>query len=191
MNTSDFCVNLAVLSRIQESTMPPVPATIHNFWETWQLSPVVISMHICRVQLNDALIVKNSQLVLAQLGQAVASVVIQPHCARALLQGCTIILCCCSKVAKLAVGIASVAQSSQVCWTLLQNPAPLTILTTGTGPVTSCMLCGSNTSGLSSGCTNPGALNSESSLNIQMLGMAGLTCLPARQPCTVHTTHQF
>lgn len=83
----------------------------------------MVCMSISRVQLDDCLVVLDGRLVLAQLGQAVAPVVVQAHGAWALLQGRRVVLTGGTKLAQLAEGIPSVAQSRQICWGSLQHPA--------------------------------------------------------------------
>lgn len=73
-------------------------------------TPVVICMGIGGVQLDHPLVILDGRFVLAQLGQAVAPVVVQAHSARALLQGSSVVLAGSSKLAQLAEGIPSIAQ---------------------------------------------------------------------------------
>lgn len=67
-------------------------------------------MGIGRIQLDDPLVILDGRFVLAQLSQAVAPVVVQAYSARALLQGCSVVLAGSSKLAQLAESVPSVTQ---------------------------------------------------------------------------------
>lgn len=83
----------------------------------------MVCVSISWVQLDDCLVVLDGRLVLAQLGQAVAPVVVQAHSARALLQGRRVVLTGGTKLAQLAEGVPSVTQRRQIGWGSLQHPA--------------------------------------------------------------------